>query len=57
MIYNDAATEITITLVAAYLTYFVGEFYLEVSGVMAVVLLGVTINAGNTCISPEVSYN
>jgi sodium/hydrogen exchanger 10/11 len=28
----------------------------EVSGVMAVVLLGVTISAQNTCISPEVEH-
>ncbi len=28
-IFNDAATEITITLVSAYMTYFVGEFYLR----------------------------
>jgi len=27
LVFNDAATEITITLVSAYLTYFVGEFY------------------------------
>jgi NhaP-type Na+/H+ or K+/H+ antiporter len=29
LIFNDAATEITITLVAAYLTYFIGEFYIS----------------------------
>jgi len=36
-IFNDATVEITITLVAAYLTYYIGEAILGVSGVMAVV--------------------
>ena len=52
-VYNDAMVEITITLVATYLTYYVGEFVFGVSGVLAVVMLGMEINAQRTSISPE----
>ena len=53
-IFNDAVSEITLTIVAAYFTFYVGEVILEVSGVMAVVCLGVVINSKKTSISPEV---
>ncbi|XP_043218270.1 sodium/hydrogen exchanger 10-like isoform X2 [Amphibalanus amphitrite] len=53
-IFNDAVSEITLTIVAAYFTFYVGEVLLEVSGVMAVVCLGVVINSKKTSISPEV---
>ncbi len=52
-VYNDALVEITITLVSTYLTYYIGEFVLKVSGVLAVVMLGMEINAQRTSISPE----
>ncbi|CAG7734239.1 unnamed protein product [Allacma fusca] len=54
LIFNDATVEITITLVAAYLTYYIGEDILGVSGVMAVVVLGITMGSERTSISPEV---
>ncbi|XP_014671188.1 PREDICTED: sodium/hydrogen exchanger 10-like [Priapulus caudatus] len=53
-IFNDAITEITITLAATYVTFYVGEAVLEVSGVLAVVVLGITLSAERTVISPEV---
>ncbi|CAG7734240.1 unnamed protein product [Allacma fusca] len=54
LIFNDATVEITITLVATYLTYYIGEDILGVSGVMAVVVLGITMGSERTSISPEV---
>eukprot|EP00210_Caulerpa_lentillifera_P006651 g6354.t1 len=39
-IYNDLLTEISLTLVSAYLTFYVAEDVAEVSGVLAVVALG-----------------
>lgn len=54
LIFNDAAVEVSVTLCAAYLTYFIAENYIHVSGVMALVLLGITLSSEKTCISPEV---
>ena len=53
-VFNDAVVEITITLASTYFTYYVGDELLGVSGVLAVVTLGVEINARRTNISPEV---
>lgn len=53
-VYNDALVEITITLVSTYLTYYIGEYVFKVSGVLAVVMLALEINAQRTSISPEV---
>ncbi|XP_064484392.1 sperm-specific sodium:proton exchanger-like isoform X2 [Ornithodoros turicata] len=53
-VFNDAVIEITITLSSAYLTYYVAEAVLGVSGVLAVVALGVIISANKVSISPEV---
>lgn len=76
-IFNDAVVEITITLVSAYMTYYLAEDVLGmikqitemvyrqqflmnlynrigVSGVCAVVLLGITMSSEKTCISPEI---
>ncbi|OWF55657.1 sodium/hydrogen exchanger 10-like isoform X2 [Mizuhopecten yessoensis] len=53
-IFNDALTEITITLASTYITYYMGEVFLGVSGVLSVVVLGVAMNAQRTMISPEV---
>ena len=53
-IFNDALVEITITLAATYLTYYIGDIWLGVSGVLAVVVLGLIVNSEKTSISPEV---
>lgn len=53
-VFNDAVVEITITMTATYVTYFVGDALLGVSGVLAVVTLGVEMNSRRTSISPEV---
>lgn len=53
-IFNDALTEITITLASTYITFYMGEVFLGVSGVLSVVVLGVAMNAQRTMISPEV---
>ncbi len=54
-VFNDALVEITVTIVAAYLTWFLSENVLHVSGVLAVVALGLVMSAiGRTSISPEV---
>jgi NhaP-type Na+/H+ or K+/H+ antiporter len=44
VVYNDAVVEITSTLVAAYLCFYTAEQYLKVSGVLAVVILGLYVN-------------
>lgn len=54
LLFNDATTEVTITLCAAYLTYYIADHLLETSGVMALVVLGITLSRERTCISPEV---
>lgn len=53
-VFNDAVVEITITLASTYFTYYVGDDLLGVSGVLAVVTLGIEINARRTNISPQV---
>ncbi len=53
-VFNDALVEITITLVATYITFYVGEGFFKVSGVLAVVTLGIELNSKRTNISPEV---
>ena len=53
-VFNDAMVEITITLAATYLTFYFGEEVLGISGVLAVVMLGIEINQQKTSISPEV---
>ncbi|KAJ8023281.1 Sodium/hydrogen exchanger 10 [Holothuria leucospilota] len=53
-IFNDALVEITITLASTYLTFYIGEAVRSFSGVIAVVVLGLIVNAEKTAISPEV---
>ena len=53
-VYNDAVVEITITLASTYFTYYVADVLLGVSGVLAVLTLGIEINSRRTNISPEV---
>ncbi|XP_053385039.1 sodium/hydrogen exchanger 10-like isoform X1 [Mercenaria mercenaria] len=53
-IFNDAIAEITITLASTYITYYVVEVFCNMSGVLAVVVLGLAMNSERTMISPEV---
>ncbi len=53
-VYNDALVEIAITLASTYVTFYIGEQLLKVSGVLAVVTLGIEINSRKANISPEV---
>ncbi len=54
-VFNDALVEITVTIVAAYVTYYLAENVLHSSGVLAVVALGLLLaGVGRTSISPEV---
>ena len=55
-VFNDPLVEITITIAFTYLTFFVAEIWFEVSGVMAVVAMGMVINSYRTQISPEVEH-
>jgi NhaP-type Na+/H+ or K+/H+ antiporter len=55
-LFNQAIIEITLTISAAYIAYFIAENVLHVSGVVAVVSLGVLVaSVGRTRISPGVS--
>eukprot|EP01065_Artemidia_motanka_P022892 TRINITY_DN2714_c0_g1_i1.p1 TRINITY_DN2714_c0_g1~~TRINITY_DN2714_c0_g1_i1.p1 ORF type:complete len:1276 (+),score=452.37 TRINITY_DN2714_c0_g1_i1:76-3903(+) len=56
-VFNDALLEITITLCSAYITFFVAEGFLRVSGVLALVVLGVWLSHHRQCISPEVEHS
>lgn len=53
-VFNDALVEITITLAATYIAFYIGEGFFQVSGVLAVVTLGIELNSKRTNISPEV---
>ena len=55
-VFNDPLIEITTTLVTAYVTFFVAEAYLYVSGVLAVVVCGIYMSHRKQCISPEVHH-
>ena len=52
-VYNDALVEITLTLASTYITFYIGEEF-EISGVLAVLILGIEINSQKANISPEV---
>jgi len=55
-IFNDPLVEITLTIVVAYLAMIIGEGYLHVSGVIAVVVCGLWLGGrARTSISPEVT--
>ncbi|ESO97538.1 hypothetical protein LOTGIDRAFT_152631 [Lottia gigantea] len=53
-VFNDVYVELTVTLVATYATFYIGEALLGVSGVLAVVVLGIAMSSMRTSISPEV---
>jgi len=56
-VFNDALVEISVIVSAAYLTFFVAEHFLHVSGVLGLVALGLTMaGVGRTRISPEVEH-
>ncbi|KAJ9464158.1 Sodium/hydrogen exchanger 7 [Diplonema papillatum] len=55
-VFNDPEIEITMTLVAAYVTFFVAEEYLKVSGVLGLVVMGMYIAYHAHVISPEVEH-
>lgn len=56
-VFNDAMIEITVIVAAAYLTFFVAEHFLHVSGVLGLVALGLMMaGVGRTRISPEVEH-
>ncbi len=56
-VFNDALVEISIIVVAAYLTFFVCENFLHVSGVLGLVTLGLMMaSVGKTRISPPVHH-
>ena len=48
--------EITMTISSAYLTFFIAEYWLHVSGVLSVVGLGVYLNLERDKFSPEVDH-
>ncbi|MCW8996244.1 MAG: cation:proton antiporter [Psychromonas sp.] len=55
-LFNKPIIEITLTIAAAYLAYFIAENIFHVSGVVAVVTLGLLLaSVGRTRISPEVA--
>ncbi|HEY5716073.1 MAG TPA: cation:proton antiporter [Psychromonas sp.] len=55
-LFNQAIIEITLTISAAYISYFIAENVFHVSGVVAVVTLGLLVaGIGRTRISPEVA--
>ena len=55
-LFNKPIIEITLTISAAYIAYFIAENIFHVSGVVAVVALGLLLaSAGRTRISPEVA--
>jgi len=56
-VFNDPLVEITVIIAAAYLTFFVAEHFLHVSGVLGLVALGLAMaSVGKTRISPEVGH-
>jgi sodium/hydrogen exchanger 10/11 len=57
VIFNDAMSEITITMSSAYLCFYLAERVLGVSGVIAVVCYGLYFGSiGRTRVSPEVAH-
>ncbi|MBU8891820.1 MAG: cation:proton antiporter [Bacteroidales bacterium] len=56
-VFNDALVEITVIVAAAYMTFFVAEHFLHVSGVLGLVAFGLFMaSVGRTRISPEVEH-
>ncbi|MCF8345997.1 MAG: cation:proton antiporter [Bacteroidales bacterium] len=56
-VFNDALVEISVIVAAAYITFFICEYYFHVSGVLGLVALGLAMaSVGKTRISPEVEH-
>jgi NhaP-type Na+/H+ or K+/H+ antiporter len=56
-VFNDALVEISVIVAAAYITFFICEYFLHVSGVLGLVALGLAMaGVGKTRISPEVEH-
>ncbi len=56
-VFNDALVEITVIVAAAYMTFYIAEHFLHVSGVLGLVSLGLLMaSTGRTRISPEVEH-
>lgn len=56
-VFNDAMVEISAVVAAAYITFYVAEHFLHVSGVLALVALGLMIGGfGRSSISPQVEH-
>ncbi|MDI3527536.1 MAG: hypothetical protein PWR03_1719 [Tenuifilum sp.] len=56
-VFNDALIEITVVIGAAYLSFFLAESIFHVSGVIAVVTLGISMaGPGKTKVSPSVTH-
>lgn len=54
VMYNDVVNMLIFTIVAAYLTYYIGSEMLSVSGVIAVVVLGIMVGMEKTSLSIDV---
>nr|XP_042909982.1 sodium/hydrogen exchanger 8 isoform X2 [Parasteatoda tepidariorum] len=52
-VYISPVSEMSMTLIMAYITYFVAEYAFGVSSVLAVLLFGMTLSANKMSISPE----
>ncbi|OFX18122.1 MAG: hypothetical protein A2033_03625 [Bacteroidetes bacterium GWA2_31_9] len=56
-VFNDAMVETSLIVIAAYLTFYVAEHFLHVSGVLGLFALGLAMaSVGRTRISPEVEH-
>ncbi|MFB6258432.1 MAG: cation:proton antiporter, partial [Flavobacteriales bacterium] len=56
-VFNDPMIEISVVVAAAYLTFFVAESFLQVSGVLGLVTFGLMMaGIGKTRVSPEVEH-
>jgi NhaP-type Na+/H+ or K+/H+ antiporter len=56
-VFNDALVEISVIIAAAYLAFFVAEHFMHMSGVLALVALGLAMaGVGKTRISPQVEH-
>ncbi|CAH2057112.1 unnamed protein product, partial [Iphiclides podalirius] len=52
--YNDLLCAVTVTFAGAYLTYYVGEKFLYVSGLLGTVIAGVTVSGRKSTIAGDV---
>lgn len=56
-VFTDAMVEITLVVGAAYLTFYIAEHFFHVSGVLALVALGLVLGGpGRSSISPKVEH-